>query len=67
MAEATQTIPRLLKQIQAIVGIDHAIDEPIKCDLATSDVFERSEHMPAVMVVKAPVNERNIGRCPSSL
>jgi FAD/FMN-containing dehydrogenase len=51
MAEATQTIPGLLKQIQAIVGIDHATDDPIKCDLATSDVFERSERMPAVMVV----------------
>jgi FAD/FMN-containing dehydrogenase len=51
MAEATQTIPGLLKQIQAIVGIDHATDNPIKCDLATSDVFERSERVPAVMVV----------------
>src|SRR5215831_16542688 len=51
MAEATQTIPGLLKQIQAIVGIDYAIDDPIKCDLATSDVFERSERVPAVMVV----------------
>jgi D-lactate dehydrogenase (cytochrome) len=51
MAEATQTIPGLLKQIQAIVGIDYATDDPIKCDLATSDVFERSERVPAVMVV----------------
>jgi len=52
MAEATQTITGLLKQIQAVVGIDHATDDPIKCDLATSDVFERSERMPAVMVVR---------------
>jgi FAD/FMN-containing dehydrogenase len=51
MAEATQTIGPLLKQVWAIVGPDHATDDPNKCDIATSDVFERSERVPAVMVV----------------
>src|ERR1700730_4960573 len=51
MAEPTQAIGPLLKQIQAIVGLDYATDDPNKCDLATSDVFERSERVPAVMVV----------------
>jgi D-lactate dehydrogenase (cytochrome) len=51
MAEATPAISPLLKQLQAIVGPDHATDDTVKCDLATSDVFERSERGLAVMVV----------------
>jgi FAD/FMN-containing dehydrogenase len=41
----------LLKQIAAIVGPDHATNDAAKCDLATSDVFERSERAHAAMVV----------------
>lgn len=51
MAEPTQAIGPVLKQVQAIVGLDHATYESNKCDLGTSDVFERSERVPAVMVV----------------
>ena len=51
MAQQTKVIAPLLKQIQAIVGPEHVTDEAAKCDLATSDVFERSESVPALMVV----------------
>ena len=51
MAQETKAIAPLLKQVQAIVGPEHVTDEAAKCDLATSDVFERSESVPALMVV----------------
>ena len=51
MAQQTKAIAPLLKQIQAIVGPEHATDEAVRCDLATSDVFERNEHRPALIVV----------------
>ena len=41
----------MLKQIQAIVGHDYATDDAARCALATSDVFERNESHPALMVV----------------
>ena len=50
MAQETIAVT-LLKQVQAIVGPDHATDDAARCDLATSDVFERSEGGPALMVV----------------
>ena len=46
-----KSVAPLLKQVQAIVGPEHVTDEAAKCDLATSDVFERSESVPALMVV----------------
>jgi FAD/FMN-containing dehydrogenase len=51
MAQETTTNTALLKQVRAIVGPDHATDEAARCDLAMSDVFERSEGGPALMVV----------------
>jgi D-lactate dehydrogenase (cytochrome) len=41
----------MLRQIQAIVGYDNASDEAGRCELATSDVFERNEGHPALVVV----------------
>jgi FAD/FMN-containing dehydrogenase len=41
----------MLKQIQTIVGSDNASDEAGRCELATSDVFERNDRYPALMVV----------------
>jgi FAD/FMN-containing dehydrogenase len=41
----------MLNQIQAIVGHDNATDDAARCALATSDVFERNERHPALMVV----------------
>jgi hypothetical protein len=43
MAQQTKTIAPLLRQVRAIVGPEYVTDESAKCDLATSDVFERSE------------------------
>ena len=51
MAQETKAVAPLLKQVQSIVGPEHVTDEAAKCDLVTSDVFERGESMPALMVV----------------
>ncbi|AMN44033.1 FAD-binding oxidoreductase [Rhodoplanes sp. Z2-YC6860] len=51
MTQQTQIDPSLLNQIRAIVGDDHATDDPSRCDLATSDVFSRNRQTPALMVV----------------
>ena len=42
----------MLKQLQAIVGVDHVSDEPGACDLATSDIFEWPGRKPALMVAR---------------
>ena len=52
MTQRTQESAVLLKQIQAIVGAEHASDDPLQCDLATSDVFSRNPQAPAQMVVR---------------
>jgi len=41
----------MLKQLQAIVGADHATDDPDACDLATSDLFDWPGRRPAAMMV----------------
>jgi D-lactate dehydrogenase (cytochrome) len=51
MAQETTKSFVLLKQLRAIVGPGNATDEASKCDLATSDVLERNEGGPALMVV----------------
>jgi FAD/FMN-containing dehydrogenase len=51
MEQQAQLDPSLLKQAQAIVGADHATDDPDRRDLATSDVFSRNYQTPALMVV----------------
>ena len=51
MTHRMQDIASLLKQIRAIVGAEHASDDPLQCDLATSDVFSRNPQAPALMVV----------------
>ncbi len=51
MTHQTQDSASLLKQIRAIVGAEHASDDPLQCDLATSDVFSRNPQAPALMVI----------------
>jgi FAD/FMN-containing dehydrogenase len=47
----------MFKKIQTIVGADHVTDNRDLCEVATSDVFERNEHAPALMVVSPGTTE----------
>ena len=52
MTQQRQDSASLLKMVQAIVGAEHASDDPLQCDLAVSDVFSRNSQTPALMVVR---------------